>query len=129
MMVAPEGVAEDRRPPRRYELTQNELNPERVPVEIEGRPRPLMAWVVSNGRYRASVGGELEDARLEYQAARERLFDGPPPPDFIDSVRSMIREWENTPAEAVFDIGPHIATLKMALTVYDEVPRYKPANR
>lgn len=133
MVMDPEGAVEQTAPQPllgEHEIGLRELLPERVDIKVEGRDRPLQMWVTRNGRFPAGVAGELEDAREEYQRGRVRDWgDGPPPPDFVEAVRDLMREWENTPAEAVFDLSPHMHILKQALRAVDETPRYKPANR
>jgi hypothetical protein len=88
MTLAPFGVAEEPPQPRPAadDFTLRAIRPDRVPVKIEGRARPLMAW-------------------------------------------RLVREWEQTPSEAIFDLGPHMDTIRTSLRNFDETPQYKSSRR
>jgi hypothetical protein len=44
-------------------------------------------------------------------------------------VRQLVREWEQTPSEAIFDLGPHMDTIRTSLRNFDETPQYKSSRR
>jgi hypothetical protein len=92
--------------------------------ELNGRE--LMAWKTADGRYFSGIAALLDDARNDYADSRVRVFDGPAPPDMVESVRTLLeacRADGTLPEEQ--KLLRLVDELRQSLRTYDETPVWK----